>query len=172
MASFNPPDASLEAATNLHCHNEAVDNLKARVDELAELMAEFKLTEAELSGESWRVAFKTRSAAPPTARVSSDEADEEDDPEWPQAAPALPASAPHGMPVNSPMNGIYYTAPSPSAPPFVKEGEPVTAGQVVGLIEAMKVFNEIVAPISGTVTAIVASTGQLVQPGDPLVYIG
>jgi biotin carboxyl carrier protein len=43
---------------------------------------------------------------------------------------------------------------------------------VVGLIEAMKVFNEIVAPMSGTVTKVSAENGQLVQPGDPLVYIG
>ncbi len=76
------------------------------------------------------------------------------------------------MPVNSPMTGIYYTAPSPSAPPFVKEGDTVTADQVVGLIEAMKVFNEIVAPISGTVLKLTAKNGDIVNPGEPLLYIG
>jgi acetyl-CoA carboxylase biotin carboxyl carrier protein len=70
------------------------------------------------------------------------------------------------------MTGIYYSSSSPTAPPFVKEGEPVSAGQVVGLIEAMKVFNEIVAPTSGRVLKIVAESGQLVNPGDALLYIG
>lgn len=69
------------------------------------------------------------------------------------------------------MNGIYYGAPSPSSPPFVRVGETVSAGQVVGLIEAMKVFNEIVSPVSGTVDRIVAESGQLVEPGAPLLYI-
>ena len=51
-------------------------------------------------------------------------------------------------------------------------GITIEKGQVVGLIEAMKVFNEITAPVSGTVTAVKAENGQLVQPGDPLIYIG
>ena len=86
----------------------------------------------------------------------------------PEPTPAAPA----GIPVTSPMTGIFYSAPSPNAPLFVREGEPVTAGQVVGLIEAMKVFNEITAATSGTVLRLVAESGQLVQPGDPLLFIG
>ena len=87
-----------------------------------------------------------------------------------EAAPQ--AEAPIGIPISSPMNGIYYGAQSPSAPPFVKEGDTVTAGQVVALIEAMKVFNEIIAPVSGTVRKVVAQSGQVVGPGEPLMYIG
>ena len=70
------------------------------------------------------------------------------------------------------MTGIYYSAPSPGSPPFVKEGDSVSAGQVIGLIEAMKVFNEIPAPTSGVVSKIVAESGQLVNFGDPLLYLG
>ena len=69
------------------------------------------------------------------------------------------------------MNGIFYSSPSPTAPPFVRVGEHVVAGQVVALIEAMKVFNEITASTSGEISKIVAEQGQVVQPGDPLVYI-
>ena len=69
------------------------------------------------------------------------------------------------------MTGIYYSAPNPGAAPFVKEGDHVTAGQVVGLIEAMKVFNEITSTISGVVTRMEAQDGRLVQPGEPLLYI-
>ena len=70
------------------------------------------------------------------------------------------------------MTGIYYAGSNPSSPPFAKEGDTVTAGQVIGLIEAMKVFNEIPSPVSGTVLEVVAQSGQLVNPGDILMYIG
>lgn len=86
------------------------------------------------------------------------------------SAPAAPDKPP-GTPVNSPMNGIYYATPSPNTPPFVREGDTVNAGQVIGLIEAMKVFNEITAPLSGTIKKILVESGQLVQPGEPLMMI-
>jgi acetyl-CoA carboxylase biotin carboxyl carrier protein len=152
-----------------------VDNLKARVDELAELMDKFQLSQAELSGQDWRVSFKKRStqkmvAVPEGGFVGSHDSDDHEEAHA-EVAPAAPA-VPQGTPVSSPMNGIYYSSSSPSAPPFVKEGEPINAGQVVGLIEAMKVFNEIVAPTSGRVTKILATSGQLVNPGEVLLYIG
>jgi acetyl-CoA carboxylase biotin carboxyl carrier protein len=154
---------------------EHVEDLKSRVDELAALMDEFQLGQAEASGEGWRLAFKRKSTVRTVAAgdiVSQNTSvDHEDGLEAPEEAPAAPA-APAGTPVNSPMTGIFYTSSSPTAAPFVKEGEPVNAGQVVGLIEAMKVFNEIVAPTSGRVTKQVATNGQLVNPGDALLYIG
>ena len=151
-----------------------VENLKARVDELAELMEKFQLSQAELSGADWRVAYKKRSAlqvaATGVTMVSAPDVEADESHAEAHAAPVT--EAPKGMPVNSPMTGIFYTSSSPSAPPFVKEGEPVSAGQVVGLIEAMKVFNEIVAPASGRVTKLNAANGQIVNPGDVLMYIG
>lgn len=77
-----------------------------------------------------------------------------------------------GTPVPSPMTGIFYDAPSPSAKPFVREGDAVTAGQVIGLIEAMKVYSDIVSPVAGTVLKVVAKGGDVVNPGDPLIYVG
>lgn len=148
-----------------------MDDLKGAVSELAQMMDEFGLTEAKLKGEDWSVCFSRLAPNPsvaPSVAVST-----ESPPPRSTArtgARAEPAK-PKGTPVNSPMMGIFYTAPSPGAPPFIKEGDTVTAGQVVGLIEAMKVFNEITATVSGTVTAIPAESGRLVQPGDPLLYI-
>lgn len=147
-----------------------MSDLKDRIDELAALMAEFGLVEAKLSGDDWAVEFSRRrpqmTAAPGEAAV------EGDDVSFPlMMAPPLVAP-PAGTPVASPMMGIFYMASSPGAQPFVREGDAVIAGQVVGLIEAMKVFNEITATASGTVEKIVATNGQLVQPGDVLMYIG
>lgn len=151
-------------------------DLKSRVDELAALMSEFQLLEGCLEGEGWKVALKKsrREVAQQQGRVQLDDDFNESEAiaSAPHTSAPVEAAKPKGMPVSSPMAGIYYTASSPSAPPFVRAGEVVEAGQVVGLIEAMKVFNEIVAPLSGTVTEITASNGQLVQPGEALLYIG
>lgn len=146
------------------------------MDELAGLMKEFALEEGELKGEGWRVALKRPSRSNGSMPLSNAESGDYSDAPAEQsiqqaAINAIIEEKPKGTPVNSPMTGIYYTAASPSAPPFVKEGEVVEAGQVVGLIEAMKVFNEIVAPIAGTVTEISMDNGALVQPGDALLYI-
>jgi acetyl-CoA carboxylase biotin carboxyl carrier protein len=149
-----------------------VEDFKRRVDQLAELMEEFQLQEATLEGEDWKVAFRTRSQTPaaPDGRPSDGSAIPTHAAVVHSGSAVAPAE-PEGTAMFSPMNGIYYAQPSPHAPPFVKEGEQVQEGQVVALIEAMKVFNEIVAPFSGKIGRIVAKGGELVQPGDTLLYI-
>jgi acetyl-CoA carboxylase biotin carboxyl carrier protein len=74
-------------------------------------------------------------------------------------------------PVVSPMVGVFYRAPSPSDPNFVEVGDSVTKGQTIGLVEAMKVFNEIVAETSGVVAKIPVETGALVETGQALVLL-
>src|SRR5260221_9240122 len=75
------------------------------------------------------------------------------------------------LPIIAPLTGVYYAAPSPEEPPFVAVGDIVSAGQVVALIEAMKVFNEVQAEVAGRVTTIVAGNGNVVQKGDVLLRI-
>jgi acetyl-CoA carboxylase biotin carboxyl carrier protein len=87
-----------------------------------------------------------------------------------EAAAPSPAVEP-GVAVISPLTGMFYTASSPSSPPFAQVGDTVQAGQVVCIVEAMKVFNEIKSEISGTVASLVAENGQLVQKGQPLLRI-
>src|SRR5688500_15824252 len=108
-------------------------------------MQEFRLNEAHLSVDQFSIAFSRT----PTPVVRTEPAGELETSEAHSFLPIEPAAPepPKGTPITSPMTGIYYSSSSPSAPPFVKEGEQVTAGQVVGLIEAMKVFNEIPSPI-------------------------
>ena len=86
------------------------------------------------------------------------------------SAPAAAAPDP-GIAIVAPLTGVYYSSPSPTSAPFLEVGDPVNAGQVVCIIEAMKVFNEIKSEVSGIVAALVPKNGQLVQKGDALIRV-
>ncbi len=75
------------------------------------------------------------------------------------------------VPVISPVTGVYYSSPSPTSPPFVNVGDVIHVGQVVALVEAMKVFNEITAEVAGRVVALVAVSGNVVEKGDVLLRV-
>ncbi len=101
--------------------------------------------------------------------------------ELPVRSPAPPASTPaettaepappKGHIVRAPMIGTFYAASSPGEPPFVRVGDHVEAGQTIGIIEAMKIMNEIPADRSGIVAEILAANGQAVEYGSPLIRI-
>jgi acetyl-CoA carboxylase biotin carboxyl carrier protein len=74
-------------------------------------------------------------------------------------------------PVIAPMVGTFYRAPSPDAPPFVTEGDFVEAGQVVCIIEAMKLFNEIVAEKAGRIARVLVENASPVEYGQPLFLL-
>lgn len=78
---------------------------------------------------------------------------------------------PDGEMIRSPMVGTYYAAASPESPPFVKVGQQVKAGETLGVIEAMKMFNPIEAEVSGTVSAILVENGQPVEFDEPMFVI-
>ena len=73
--------------------------------------------------------------------------------------------------IKAPLNGIFYDRSSPQAEPFVQVGDRVEVGQVVAMIEAMKVFNEIHAELSGRVTAVLVESGDVVQGGQDLIAL-
>lgn len=79
--------------------------------------------------------------------------------------------APKGTPITSPMVGTFYMASSPGAKPFVEVGSTVSTGQVVCIIEAMKLMNEIEAEVSGKVTQICVKDGEAVEYGQVLMYV-
>jgi acetyl-CoA carboxylase biotin carboxyl carrier protein len=97
------------------------------------------------------------------------------------AAPAPTAGAspltPYGEPapgmrfVTAPLTGVWYASPSPGARPYVQEGDEIGAGAVVGLIEAMKLFNEIKSDAAGKVVRVLVERGTLVKRQQPLVEI-
>ncbi len=91
--------------------------------------------------------------------------------------PTLPISSPVAEPkapeslITAPMIGTFYASPSPGDPPFVSVGERIEAGQVVGIIEAMKIMNEIVADRAGVIAEILVSNGEAVEYGSPLFRV-
>ena len=148
------------------------------VRELAKLINETDLSEIEVEKGDLRIrvarrieSVQVQMAAPMSAPAPVA-----------MAAPA-PVSGPGGSPergragaghpgaVPSPMVGTAYRRPSPDAKLFVDVGSKVEAGEKLLLIEAMKTFNEIVAPRSGTVTAVFVEDGQPVEFGEPLLVI-
>jgi acetyl-CoA carboxylase biotin carboxyl carrier protein len=147
------------------------------VRELANLIASTDLSEIEVEKGDLRIRVARTVTAAVTVPVA--------------AAPAAPApaavvappptaaetaasakpGAPHPGAVLSPMVGTAYRKPSPEAKSFVEIGSKVQAGDKVLLIEAMKTFNDIVAPRSGTVTALFVEDGTPVEYGEPLLVI-
>jgi len=144
------------------------------VRELANLIADTNLTEIEVEKGDLRIRVArmiqqtaVTVAAPPALAPAPVMAP-------PPAAAEVPAAAksgPHPGAVLSPMVGTAYRKPSPEAKPFVEVGSKVQAGDKVLLVEAMKTFNEIVAPRAGTVTAIYVEDGTPVEYGEPLLVI-
>lgn len=76
-----------------------------------------------------------------------------------------------GKPIAAPMVGTFYTSPSPNEPPFVQVGDSVSVGQIVCIIEAMKLMNEIEADVSGKITEICVKNGESVEFGQTLMYV-
>ncbi len=90
----------------------------------------------------------------------------------PIAAQPTGETLPAGHVVKAPMVGTFYVSANPESPPYVKVGQSVKAGDVLGIIEAMKMFNQIEADVSGTVAAILVNDGQPVEFDEPMFVIG
>ena len=106
------------------------------------------------------------SAMPPMAMATAPTAPTAAEQTAPTAAPADT-----GKSIKSPIVGTFYSAPSPTKPPFVKVGDKVNEGDTVCIVESMKVMNEIQADISGTVKSIAVKDGEAVEFGQPLIII-
>lgn len=146
------------------------------VRELAELIAQTDLTEIEVAKGDLRI----RVARNVTATVVAPAAPAPAAAVMPSAPSVAPAQVQAPTPVSladnpgtltSPMVGTAYRRPSPDAKPFIDVGSKVQAGDKLLLVEAMKTFNDIVAPRSGTVTAVLVEDGQPVEYGEPLLVI-
>jgi acetyl-CoA carboxylase biotin carboxyl carrier protein len=137
------------------------------VRRLGTLLDELRLTEAEVTVGDMRVRVQ-RAAAPVTATV----------PAAPMPAtadlpdPVVIVERPTNMvTVEAPMVGTFYRASAPTAEPYVREGDTVKEGQIVCIIEAMKLMNEIEAKVAGRISKVLVENGQPVEYGQPLFLI-
>jgi acetyl-CoA carboxylase biotin carboxyl carrier protein len=90
----------------------------------------------------------------------------------PAAVVTAPATGPAGAtPIRAPLLGIFYRAPKPGEPPFVQAGDRVRADSIIGIIEVMKLMNTVRAGFDGEVVEISAANGELVEYGQPLLWI-
>lgn len=142
------------------------------VRELADLIKQTDLTEIEVEKGDLRIYVSRQvtthvqvpaSAPAPIVTLAAPVAG--------AAHVAPPKTAAHPGTVPSPMVGTAYRRPSPDAKPFVEVGSVVKAGEKILLVEAMKTFNDIVAPRDGTITAIFVEDGTPVEYGEPLLVI-
>ncbi len=143
-----------------------------KVRRLVEMMKEHDLAEIDLRQGDQRV--RIRRGAEPMVMTGGSPAVYQSVPASPPTVEAKSAAAPAGSDlavIKSPMVGTFYVASSPDTPPFVKVGDHVGPETIVCIIEAMKVFNEIPAEISGRVAAVLVENGAPVEFGQPLFKI-
>jgi len=148
-------------------------DLLTLIDRLAELLHRSDLTELEVESGGTGVVLRKAVAFAP-------------DPGWPAAAPAAAAQAqahaegtavgrdplvPSVPSIKAPLTGIFYASPAPGSAPYVQVGGEVAVGQIIGLIEAMKLFNEIKSDLAGRVVRVVPESGALVKAKQPLIEV-
>lgn len=142
------------------------------IKDIVKLMAEYDLTEFKVEAEECNLCIRRSVGAVPVIQAAPAVVAPVAAPvAAPAAAPAVEAAAPAGIEVPSPLVGTFYRAPSPDSAPFVQVGDRVTPDTVIGIIEAMKVMNEIKAEKSGIVKSIPVENGQIVEYGQPLLIL-
>ena len=150
-----------------------VSGLIGLIDKLEKILNASELTEIEIEvGETSLVlrkpdAFTQEFESVPSGQSVAPAA------ATPQApAPLAPeAPAPQLNAITAPLTGLFYGSPSPGAEPYVKVGSQVLTGQVIGLIEAMKLFNEIKSDRAGRVVRVFPEDGALVKAKQPLIEV-
>ena len=146
------------------------------IDRLAALLDRSDLTELEVESGGTGLVLRKPSALAPISvanlSASSAAATTMTTPstEESSAAGREPAAAAKPS-VKAPLTGIFYASPAPGSAPYVSVGGEVAAGQVIGLIEAMKLFNEIKSDLAGRVVRVVAESGTLVKAKQPLLEV-
>ena len=143
--------------------NGETAELLGLIDRLEALLSGSDLDELEVQAGETALVLRRPSAlvAPPPSVAPPPEV----------AAAARAAEEERHHAVVAPLTGIYYGAPSPGSEPYVRVGGQVTVGQVIGLIEAMKLFNEIKSDVTGRVVRVVAENGKLVKAKQPLIEV-
>ena len=151
---------------------EGITELLALVDRLERLLERSGLSELEVEHDGNTIVLRTPSAVASAVAAVAAPADAAEA-SLPERSPLIeePVRPRGAHAITAPLTGVYYRSPSPGAESYVREGGQVNAGQVIGLIEAMKLFNEIKSDVTGTVRHIAAGDGDLVKARDTLIEI-
>ncbi len=138
------------------------------IEEVLQLMESRGLVELEMEHQGMRIRLKKATSSPSPHMVEYVTG-------IPQAASAAAgqksAEAGRRIVIKSPMVGTFYRAPAPDAPPFVEMGQDIEMGQVICIIEAMKLMNEIKSEIAGRIAEVLIQTGDPVEFGQPLFSV-
>jgi acetyl-CoA carboxylase biotin carboxyl carrier protein len=190
MAMGSAAEADVEAPTIEPVAAEAATaprddgdrDLLALIDRLATLLDRSDLTELEVESGGTGLVLRKPSALTPITVTSLSAASPAVTPE--AAAGGVTSTTPAGEPsagrestvaakpsVKAPLTGIFYASPAPGSAPYVSVGGEVAVGQIIGLIEAMKLFNEIKSDLAGRVVRQVAESGALVKAKQPLIEV-
>ncbi len=143
--------------------NATSSEIIGAVRELISLMGKGGITELDLSTGDVSIRLRGSSASTLVASGVQSASDTSDGEEAPGDS---------GHVVTAPMIGTFYAAPGPGEAPFVQVGDEVEVGQVVGIVEAMKIMNEIIADRPGIVIEILVENAQPVEYGSPLLRLG
>ncbi|HXZ17173.1 MAG TPA: acetyl-CoA carboxylase biotin carboxyl carrier protein [Roseiarcus sp.] len=143
----------------------------AAIDQLARIVSKYDLSEIEIDIGEFRVRLARDRGAPAAAAGPAVEPQTKAEPAAQESERAHVADSEFADAVKSPMVGTAYLRPSPDAKPFIEVGATVKAGDKLLLVEAMKTFNDIVAPRGGKIVSILVSDGSPVEYGQPLVVI-
>ncbi len=172
--ALNPDTAEAASVTEAQPEpaSPADGELLALIDRLALLLDRSDLSELEVEAGRTGLVLRKPAALPAavTAAGASGVAVAAEAGPTSHAADAA-ASPPARPAVTAPRAGIFYASPAPGSAPYVQVGGEVAVGQVIGLIEAMKLFNEIKSDLAGRVVKVVAESGALVKAKQPLVEV-
>ena len=138
------------------------------IEEMLQLMESRGLIELEMEHQGLRIRLKKASSGPQLVEYSAGVPQ----PVAPAgAAPPKTAEGGHRIVIKSPMVGTFYRAPAPDAPPFVEIGQDIEVGQVVCVLEAMKLMNEIKSEVAGRIAETLMDNGAPVEYGQPLFVV-
>jgi acetyl-CoA carboxylase biotin carboxyl carrier protein len=141
------------------------------IEDMLELMESRGLIELEMEQQGLRIRLKKAPAGPSPQVVEYSAGVPHPAASAPAVAgPKAPDTGPRIV-IKSPMVGTFYRAPSPDAPPFAEVGQDIEVGQVVCILEAMKLMNEIKSEVSGRIAEVLVENGAPVEFGQPLFVL-
>jgi acetyl-CoA carboxylase biotin carboxyl carrier protein len=167
------PDGVIDASSAAPPGDDGDRELLALIDRLAALLDRSDLTELEVESGGTGLVLRKPSALAPISVASvaaSSPAATATMPPTGESSGAgpVPAAKPS---IKAPLTGIFYASPAPGSAPYVAVGGEVAVGQIIGLIEAMKLFNEIKSDLAGRVVRVVAESGTLVKAKQALIEV-